>query len=60
MPKLPLAIDIADISATADARPEPLDVETTARMLKDEHPEADVCEGDIAESLRATSLTPTD
>lgn len=57
--KLPLAIDIAEITAKADTCPEPLDVETIARRLKDEHPEVDVSQKEIAESLRATSRTPT-
>ena len=54
VPKLPLAVDIADVAAKADAVHEPLDVEMMARRLKEEHPEADV----RGERLRNHSVPP--
>jgi hypothetical protein len=59
MPKLNLAVDIADAAVDGDRSSKPLKVKSTARRLKDEHPEANASETEIADSLRATSVTQT-
>jgi len=59
IPKLNLAVGIADAAVDGDRSSKPLKVKPTARRLKDEHPEANASETEIADSLRATSVTPT-
>jgi hypothetical protein len=51
MPRLPLAIDIAD-TITNHRRDTPLDVEAKSDRLFQAHPESDASLSDIADALR--------
>lgn len=50
MSKLPLAVEIADVVASADGA---IDVQSTASALHQAFPEASVTEDDIADTLRS-------
>lgn len=55
MPKLPLAVDIADAVTEAVQADTPLDVKTKAGQLLDAHPDADVTSDEIADTLQEES-----
>lgn len=55
MPKLPLAVDIADAVTNAETTGRPLDITEMADELRKAHPEADTTTGEVEEAIEETA-----